>query len=104
MEGSGKVRRFFSAFPKEAAEDTPAIRRKAPRNVSLIFIRFFRSAGALPAESLLCEDSRPRPSPERSSILRSQLAVNKKSPAAAEPSYAQSQSKLQWSKHEAEIS
>jgi hypothetical protein len=34
MEGKGKVRRLFSAFPKEAAP----IRRIAPRNVSLIFM------------------------------------------------------------------
>ncbi len=46
MEGNGKVRRFFSAFPREAAEDTPAIRRKAPRNVSVIFMMFSRVARA----------------------------------------------------------
>src|SRR5579863_9859940 len=42
MEGNGSVRRFFSAVASEEDEatDTPAIRRTAPRNVSLIFIRF----------------------------------------------------------------
>src|SRR5580704_8782920 len=59
IEGNGNVRRFFSAFPKDAAEDTPAIRRKAPRNVSLIFIKLF-SKGS-------CGDSRPRLSVEQSS-------------------------------------
>jgi len=58
MEGNGKVRRFFSAVAREdEAADTPAIRRKAPRNVSLIFIRFFRSAGVPPA---VARASRPR--------------------------------------------
>ncbi len=56
MEGNGKVRRFFSAVAKEAAEDTPAIRRKAPRNVSLMFIRLC-SAGVPPA---VARASRPR--------------------------------------------
>jgi hypothetical protein len=46
IEGNGSVRRFFSVFPKEAAEDTPAIRRKAPRNVSAIFMMFSRVARA----------------------------------------------------------
>jgi hypothetical protein len=43
IEGNGIVRRFFSAAADDAEvnEDTPAIRRIAPRNVSLIFIRFF---------------------------------------------------------------
>jgi hypothetical protein len=40
IEGNGIARRFFSAFASEAGEDTPAIRRIAPRNVSLIFIKF----------------------------------------------------------------
>jgi hypothetical protein len=40
MEGNGSVRRFFSSFTNEEDEaaDTPAIRRIAPRNVSLMFI------------------------------------------------------------------
>jgi hypothetical protein len=41
MEGNGSVRRFFSAFTREESADTPAIRRIAPRNVSLIFIKLF---------------------------------------------------------------
>jgi hypothetical protein len=43
MDGNGNVRRFFSAFTSEDEEaaDTPAIRRTAPRNVSLMFIRLF---------------------------------------------------------------
>src|ERR1700722_17001076 len=42
IEGNGNVRRFFSSFTSEdePTADTPAIRRIAPRNVSLIFIRF----------------------------------------------------------------
>ena len=49
IEGNGKVRRLFSAAAREdEAADTPAIRRKAPRNVSLMFIRFC-SAGVPPA-------------------------------------------------------
>src|SRR5271156_2969614 len=60
IEGSGKVRRFFSALTSDD-EDTPAIRRIAPRNVSLIFIRFFLLV------EMQCGDSRPRLSIERSS-------------------------------------
>jgi hypothetical protein len=60
IEGNGNVRRFFSAFPKEAAEDTPAIRRKAPRNVSAIFMMFSRvAAGALARENSQSGSSRP---------------------------------------------
>jgi hypothetical protein len=40
IEGSGIVRRLFSAFVSEADEDTPAIRRMAPRNASVIFMMF----------------------------------------------------------------
>jgi hypothetical protein len=42
MEGNGNVRRFFSAVASEEDEaaDTPAIRRRAPRNDSLMFIVF----------------------------------------------------------------
>lgn len=70
MEGSGKVRRFLSAEAKEEAEDTPAIRRIAPRNVSLIFIRFVSVA---PASHRL---SRARPPSQPQS-------VQQKSPAEA---------------------
>jgi hypothetical protein len=42
IEGSGIVRRFFSSALEgdELVKDTPAIRRIAPRNVSLMFIGF----------------------------------------------------------------
>jgi hypothetical protein len=47
IEGSAEVRRLFASFSSEGAPansparepaDTPAIRRKAPRNVSVIFM------------------------------------------------------------------
>jgi hypothetical protein len=41
IEGNGNVRRFFSAVARDEPADTPAIRRIAPRNVSLIFIKLF---------------------------------------------------------------
>jgi hypothetical protein len=42
IEGSGIVRRFFSSAcdDDDPVKDTPAIRRIAPRNVSLMFIVF----------------------------------------------------------------
>ena len=40
MDGSPEVRRFFSICIEEASEDTPAIRRHAPRNVSVIVMMF----------------------------------------------------------------
>src|SRR5947209_5131429 len=52
MEGKAEVRRFFSKFPEEDDEDTPAIRRKAPRNVSVIFMMFM--------PYVTCRDSRLR--------------------------------------------
>jgi|SRR5277367_2886125 len=41
IEGNGSVRRFLSSVLEEDNGDTPAIRRIAPRNVSLMFIIIF---------------------------------------------------------------
>ena len=68
IEGNGNVRRFFSAFPKEAAEDTPAIRRNAPRNVSLIFIRFSVAPAFRRLESLSMWGQPPRLSVKLDSV------------------------------------
>jgi len=38
IDGSAEVRRLFSICIEELPEDTPAIRRQAPRNVSVIFM------------------------------------------------------------------
>jgi hypothetical protein len=85
IEGSAVVLRRLSAPPvREADEDTPAIRRNAPRNVSVIFMMF----SALPES---CGDSHPRLSRlcgvgalarELSTTLE---IAQTKSPAAAEP-------------------
>ncbi len=70
IEGSGKVRRFLSLVAIEDVEDTPAIRRIAPRKVSLIFIGFISVV--------------PAPSGCREGVSPSQLqSVKKKSPAEA---------------------
>jgi hypothetical protein len=77
MEGNGRVRRFFSALPKEAAEDTPAIRRKAPRNVSLMFIRFSvrrRPAGRKSANVGTAALNRPSSAARLSSCGAARLA------------------------------
>src|SRR5580692_1703913 len=96
MEGNGRVRRFFSALPKEAAEDTPAIRRKAPRNVSLMFIRFSvrrRPAGRKSANVGTAALNRPSSAARLSSCGAARLgrelyprlhSSQQKSPAAAE--------------------
>ena len=48
MDGSATVRLLPSAFPA-AAEDTPAIRRIAPRNFSVIFMIFFFGVARAPS-------------------------------------------------------
>src|SRR5580704_11338829 len=60
IEGNGSVRRFFSAFTKEEGEDTPAIRRIAPRNVSLIFIKLFSKKMNVGTAALSCPSSAAR--------------------------------------------
>src|SRR5215471_3517881 len=50
IEGSGSVRRFLSLVAGEE-EDTPAIRRIAPRNVSVIFMVFSPCSAGYSRES-----------------------------------------------------
>src|SRR5271155_1576330 len=104
MEGRGNVRRFFSAFPKEAAEDTPAIRRKAPRNVSLMFIRFSVAPAFHRPKVYLCGDSRP------SAVRRAQLTSSfaplgsTKKPRRGGALVHTDNLPSQWSEHEGKAS
>ncbi len=38
IDGNAEVRRLFASRVSETSEDTPAIRRKAPRTASVIFM------------------------------------------------------------------
>jgi hypothetical protein len=90
IEGNGNVRRLFSAVICEepAADDTPAIRRIAPRNVSLIFIGFLSSLEFMwgqPPQLSVERISIPlvAPASRRLSQGRLALATKRKTPPVA---------------------
>jgi hypothetical protein len=80
MEGSALVRLFFSACPVSEGEDTPAIRRKAPRNVSVIFMMFLSLTESCGNSQCWCGSG----TPARELYSPNKSLFQQKSPAATE--------------------
>jgi hypothetical protein len=53
MDGNIAVRRLFSICIEELSEDTPAIRRQAPRTASVIFMIVFLYRNRVPTDAFL---------------------------------------------------